>query len=181
MNYPVLLKVTDDAKKAASSSQILQTLLDVLKDPLKLTLAIVGFVLICATIYFGFRAALKRKGILAQYARVFKYVWRYKLALGLVVGFSLLVAMAETATISVAEPFTEQIKNNDFTNVNNLAILMVVLALAMGACSFVKTYFHQFIMGRIYVDIRSAAADNLMGLSLDFYDKRKGPAGCWRG
>ena len=142
-------------------------------DPLGLVLLIGGFVLICAAIYFGFRAALRRKGILAQYARVFRYVQRYKLALALVVAFSLLVAVAETATVSVAEPFASEIMKENYSSIYGIAVLMVSLAVGLGIASFAKTYFQQFIMGRIYVDIRSDAADNLMGLSLDFYDRRK--------
>ena len=173
MNYSILLKTADVAKEVPSQSMILHNLLKVLSDPLKLTIVVAVFLVLCAASYYGFRIALKRKGILAQYARVFSYVWKYKLALGLVVGFSLLVAIAETATVSVAEPFANEIKHDNFSSLYNIAILMVVLALGMGACSFVKTYFHQYLMGRIYVDIRSATADNLMGLSLDFYDRRK--------
>ena len=55
------------------------------------------------------------------------------------------------------------------------AIIIAALALAVGMAigGFLKTYFREYVTGRIVVDLRTGIADNLLGLSMDFYDKKK--------
>ncbi len=154
-------------------SKITDNLLKLLTDPLSLAIVAASFLLAFAVIFFFVRRALKRKGVLSLYARVLKYVFRYKLALVLVIVFSFGLGVFGAGILVLGEPFVNQVMKGDY----DLIWYVVYMAFAMGAglaiCRFVKAFFHQYLLGRVYVDIRTDAADNILEMPLEFFDRRK--------
>jgi len=158
-------------------SDIIDNLNEVTSNPLAIAIAVGAFVLVCYLVFVLLRWALKRRGVLNLYARVLHYVWRYKAALAVTIVSSFAIAALSAGMIVLGEPFINQVivdaEHRDLTTATELVIAVAALGIGLGISHFLKTYFHQYILGRVYVDIRTDTADSLLGLSLDFYDKRK--------
>ena len=155
-------------------SKILDTLLDLLANPLKLSACIGALAALCLAAFFGLRWALKRRGLLHTYSRVLRYVWHYKLFFALTLLFSFAFAGFSGGRLILGEPFINQFVQKPAWEIAlPLVISLLVLSVGMSIASFLRTYFHQYILGRTYVDLRCDAANNLLDLSLDFYDRRK--------
>ncbi len=158
-------------------SDIIDNLNEATSNPLAIAIAVGVFVLVCCLVFVLLRWALKRRGVLNLYARVLRYVWRYKAALAVTVIFSIAIAALSAGMVVLGEPFINQVivdaEHRNLATANQLVIAVAALGIGLGISNFLRTYFHQYILGRVYVDIRTDTADSLLGLSLDFYDKRK--------
>lgn len=123
---------------------------------------------------------VKRGIILRQfrdhYARLLLYVGRYKLAVIVTFAVTLIYAGSSTGRVMLSQPILEDVLQNPDRSLAlavPIVITAVILAIGMALGGFLKTYFREYVTGRIVVDLRSDVADNLLGLSLDFYDKKK--------
>jgi subfamily B ATP-binding cassette protein MsbA len=147
-------------------------------NPVAIGAAVGSVVVALLALYFLVKRGILFRQIRDHYSRLFKYVWRYKMALILTLVVTAIYASSSVGRVGLSAPVLNNILSNTDTSTlldRAMPIIQVALVLAIGMAisGFLKTYFREYVTGRIVVDLRTGIADNLLGLSFDFYDKKK--------
>jgi subfamily B ATP-binding cassette protein MsbA len=159
-------------------SDIARRLTEFVTNPAAMAITVGAVAVVGTAFVMLFKRGIILRRVRDHYGRLLKYLVRYKLAVVITLLVTALYASSSVGRAALSGPVVEKIfQNTDTASLLDraLPIVYAALALAVGMAvgGFLKTYFKEYVTGRIVVDLRTDVANNLLGLSLDFYDKKK--------
>lgn len=159
-------------------SDVLGKLKAFVTNPVAMAITLGAFLVVAAILVMLFRRGIILRQVRDHYGRLLKYLVRYKLAIAVTLIVTAVYAASSVGRVALSEPVLRDVLGNPdtdtiFQRALPIIIAALVLSLGMALGGFLKTYFREYVTGRIVVDLRAGVADNLLGLSLDFYDKKK--------
>jgi len=147
-----------------------------LANPVAMAVAVGSVAVIVAAMVVLVKRGIILRQVRDHYGRLFKYVARYKPAIFMTVVVTTVYSSASVGRVALTQPAMNDILMNPNFNIGAATPIVtaaLILAIGMAAGGFLKTYFREYVIGRVVVDLRNDAADNLLGLSMDFHDKKK--------
>jgi subfamily B ATP-binding cassette protein MsbA len=156
--------------------QILDKVKEFVTNPTAMAITVCAAAVAVWTVVVLVKRGLLFRQIRDHYGRFFKYIGRYKLAIIVTLLVTAVYATASVGRVALSEPVMRDIlQNPNFNFGSAIPIINATIALAIGMAvgGYLKTYFREYVTGRVVVDLRNGIADNLLGLSMDFHDKKK--------